>query len=439
MDRPASEYFKVSAEAKARMSEGIERNRKGYFTVEVVDSEGKRVDAEVRFKQKNHEFRFGANLFMLDEIPDSEEKNELYKQKFASLFNMATLPFYWDATEPEENKTRYHKTAEKMYRRPPVDLCLEFCEKHGIEPREHALAYEHFFPDWLKSKSDGEVKIALEKRMREISERYSSRIPTIEVTNEMFWGYGESDYKTDFYNNPNYIEYCFRLAEKYFPANELCINEWTGLWNDNGRAQDNYYLYIENALLKGARIDAIGLQYHLFYRRENYYDATRRLLNADHLYRILDNYSRLNRPIEITEITVPAFSALPEDEQHQAEIIENLYTLWFSHDKVKQIIYWNLVDGYAYGAPIGDMQNGENYFHGGLLRFDLSEKPAYKVIKKLIKETWRTDETVKTKEGIAEVKAFYGDYEVEIKTKDKTIVKTLPLLKQARKNFKIVL
>ena len=85
------------------------------------------------------------------------------------------------------------------------------------------------------------------------------------------------------------------------------------------------------------------------------------------------------------------------------------------------------------------MQNGENYFHGGLLRFDLSEKPAYKVIKKLIKETWRTDETVKTKEGIAEVKAFYGDYEVEIKTKDKTIVKTLPLLKQARKNFKIVL
>ncbi len=438
MDRPASEYFKSSTLAKERMREGVERNRKGYFTVEVVDGEGKAVDAEVRFKQKNHEFKFGANLFMLDEIPDSEEKNELYKQKFASLFNMATLPFYWDSTEPKENQTRYHKTAEKIYRRPPVDLCMEFCEKHGIEPREHALAYEHFFPDWLKGRSDGEVKRALEKRMKEISERYSSRIPTIEVTNEMFWGHGENDYKTEFYNDPNYVEYCFRLAEKYFPSNELCINEWTGLWNDSGRAQDNYYLYIENALLKGARIDAIGMQYHLFERRERYFNNTRKLLDADNLYKILDNYARLNRPIEITEITVPAFSTQIEDEQHQAELLENLYTVWFSHDKVKQIIYWNLVDGYAYGAPIGDMTSGENYFHGGLLRFDLSEKPAYKAIKKLIQQTWHTDETVKTKDGKAGVKAFYGEYEVEIKTKDKTIVKTLPLLKQGRRKIKIV-
>ena len=70
---------------------------------------------------------------------------------------MATLPFYWNATEPEEGKTRYAKNSPKLYRRPPIDLCIEFCEKHGIEPREHGLAYEHLFPEWLIDKSFDEI------------------------------------------------------------------------------------------------------------------------------------------------------------------------------------------------------------------------------------------------------------------------------------------
>jgi GH35 family endo-1,4-beta-xylanase len=229
------------------------------------------------------------------------------------------------------------------------------------------------------------------------------------------------------------------MAEKYFPNNELCINEYCAFWTGNARFTDPYYLYIENALLKGARIDAIGMQYHMFFRKENYFNATRKYYNFDHLYKIMDLYSNFGKPIEITEITVPAFSGAEEDELHQAEIIENLYTLWFSHDKTTQIIYWNLVDGYAHGTTPGDMANGENYYYGGLLRFDLSEKPAYKTIKKLITEVWHTDETVITKEGKASVKAFYGDYEVEITADGKTVTKTIPLLKGADRDIKIVL
>ena len=64
--------------------------------------------------------------------------------------------------EPEKGKTRYEKDSVPMYRRPPIDLCIEFCEKHGIEPREHALAYDNFFPKWLYDASVPEIKIALE-------------------------------------------------------------------------------------------------------------------------------------------------------------------------------------------------------------------------------------------------------------------------------------
>lgn len=208
-----------------RVAEGIETYRKGDGRIKVIDKDGKPiVNAKLKLNQKSHEFRFGANLFMLDEM-ESAEKNEKYKKYFSDVFNMATLPFYWNTLEPERGKPRYAKDSPKVYRRPAPDLCMEFCEEHGIEPREHGLAYEHFFPKWLYDADVDEIKAELERRYAEISERYADRIPTIEVTNEMEWPKGV----TKFYDEPEYIEYCFKLAEKYFPNNQLCINEGTGL------------------------------------------------------------------------------------------------------------------------------------------------------------------------------------------------------------------
>lgn len=253
-----NELIVSNAETDRRISEGIEKNRKGDFTLKVKTGE------RVTVKLKNHKFRFGCNMFMLDEIPDDKNKNEIYKEKLKDFFNMATLPFYWDATEPEEGKTRYGKNSEKIYRRPPIDLCIEFCEENGIEPREHALCYNGFFPDWLKSKTVEEEKAHIEKRMQEISSRYADKISTIEVTNEMLWPNG----KTQFYSQPDYIDFCFKLAEKYFPNNTLCINEWSSIWETNELPWDNYSSYIESELLKGGRIDAIGMQYHVFHKKE---------------------------------------------------------------------------------------------------------------------------------------------------------------------------
>lgn len=397
-----------SEQEENRIKEGIEKNRKGNFILQVSEGD------KVHVKLKNHKFRFGCNLFMLDEIPDDEKKNELYKEKLKDAFNMATLPFYWDATEPSEGHTRYAKDSEKIYRRPPIDLCMEFCEKNGIEPREHALCYEHFFPQWMKRMTIEQVKGHIEKRMQQISERYADRIPTIEVTNEMDWREGV----TDFYKAPDFMEWCYKTADKYFPNNELCINEWTGkVWETYAISRDPYYLETENVMLKGGRIDAVGMQYHMFFREEEYFDKTRKLYNIGQIFRILDNYSRLGKPIEITEVTIPAFTELAEDEETQAEILELLYAAWFSHPAVKQIIYWNLADGYAAFTTPGNMADGENYYRGGLLRFDMSEKPAYKRLCRLIKEEWTTDEDVEIKDGKACFRGFYGEYEVMVNGK----------------------
>lgn len=419
-----------------RVNSGIERNRKGYAHITVKNREGNPVEgARIRVSQKSHEFRYGANLFMLEEL-ETPQKNEAYKKYFSQLCNIATLPFYWDATEPQRGKTRYAKDSEKLYRRPPIDQCIEFCEANGIEPREHALAYAHFFPKWLEGADTQEVKAALEKRFREISERYAEKIPVIEVTNEMCW---EKE-SIAFYDEDDYIEFCFKLAEKYFPANKLCINEWSSFWEGNGRSTDFYYSYIENAMLKGARIDAVGMQYHMFFKKEEEYRATRKSYDPVQLYRILDRYAKLGKPIEITEVTIPAYSQDAEDEEIQAKLIENLYSIWFSHENVEQIIYWNLVDGYAAFAPQGDMTSGENYYYGGLLRFDMTPKPAYYTIKNLFEKTWHTEESLCTNEkGKTEFKGFYGKYEVEIQLGDKRVVKEVDLKKKNQNSFEMII
>lgn len=425
-----------------KVNSGIELYRKGYANITVKDENGNIIpNAKIKVKQKSHEFKFGANLFMLDEL-ETPEKNEIYKKYFADTFNMATLPFYWDATEPEEGKTRYDKDSSKLYRRPTIDLCIEFCEKHGIEPREHALAYEHFFPKWLYNSSVNDVKKALERRYREISERYNDKIPTIEVTNEMEWGEG----RTAFYDEPDYIEWCFKLAEKYFPANQLVINEHTGLaWGDVCRVTDKYYSYIESNILKGARVDAVGMQYHMFFNKKDEYDATRPYYNPENLYKHMDLYSKFGKPLQVTEVTIPAYSNDEEDEALQAEIIEKLYSIWFSHPSVEQIIYWNLVDGYAHvwdpdpekiKASQGNMELGENYYYGGLLRFDMTPKPAYYAIKNLIEKKWHTEaELVTDRNGTAGFKGFYGKYDVEIEIDGKTVVKEINLMNKGKNEF----
>lgn len=410
-----------------RVQAGIEAHRKGDACITVTDENGAPIPGvKVHIRQTGHAFRYGSNLFMLEEF-ESEEKNEKYKEVMRSFGNMATLPFYWDATEPERGKTRYHKNSVKVYRRPAIDLCIEFCRENGIEPREHALAYEHFFPKWMYDLPLEEARAELERRFREISERYADLIPTIEVTNEV----GHAPGHTALIQQPDYINRCFALAEKYFPNNQLGINEATRwAWDDKCRTCDKYYAYIENALLKGARIDAIGMQFHMFFRSEAEYERTRPYYDPQNLIRHMDLYARFNKPLQITEITIPAYTDDPEDEALQAEIIEYLYSIWFSHPNVEQIIYWNMVDGYAHlwdpdpekiRASQGNMSLGENYYRGGLLRFDLSPKPAYFAIKNLFEKKWRTNlDGCTDKDGRLNFRGFYGDYEAEITVNGET-------------------
>ncbi|MFA6930822.1 MAG: endo-1,4-beta-xylanase [Lentisphaeria bacterium] len=422
-----------------RIRNGIEMNRKGFATLHFTTPDKQPVkDVHLEVKQKTHDFKNGANLFMLDEFK-SQEQNETYKKLFADVFNIATLPFYWSDLEPEQGKPRFTKDSPKVYRRPAPDLCLEYCEANGIQPKAHCLNYASFVPKWVPSEIT-EEKSLLDKRFRELAERYSQQIHDWEVTNETYWGYNK---KFSFYNEPDFVEWSFETAQRYFHTNRLIINEahcniWDKLHFHGNRSP--YYMQVERALAKGARIDSIGMQYHMFYRAEEEAAQTAQYYDPERIFDVLDCYAKLGCPIQITELTIPAYRYTPEDEEIQAEIMKNLYSMWFSHPAMEAIIYWNLVDGFAAFAPQGDMHAGENYYHGGLVRYDFTPKPAYFAVKELFEKTWHTCHSLDSHESNEIVfKGFYGQYELAVSAGDRTVTQTFHLDKQHKNELDIVI
>ena len=74
---------------------------------------------------------------------------------------------------------------------------------------------------------------------------------------------------------------------------------------------------------------------------------------------------------------------------------------WKTDPLVEAITTWDFRDGAWLNAP------------SGFLRKDCSRKPSYHMLKKLIKEEWWTDETVRTDEnGWAQAEGFKGDYRI---------------------------
>ncbi len=432
-------FEKKQAYMEDRIRHGIEMNRKGFATLRFTTPDNQPVkDVHVEVKQKTHDFKYGANLFMLDEFK-SPEQNEAYKKLFADAFNIATLPFYWSDLEPEQGKPRFAKDSPKVYRRPAPDLCLEYCEANGIQPKAHCLNYASFAPKWAPREIAAEKRL-LDKRFRELAERYSHQISDWEVTNETWWSCNRN---FPFYNEPDFVEWSFETAQRYFHTNRLIINEahciiWDNLHFHGNRSP--YYMQIERALAKGARIDSVGMQYHMFYRAENEIAETAQYYDPERIFDVLDCYAKLGRPIQITELTIPAYRYAPEDEEIQAEILRNIYCMWFSHPAMEAILYWNLVDGFAAFAPQGDMTAGENYYHGGLVRYDFTPKPSYHVLKELFGKTWRTNLSLDSADASElPFKGFYGEYELDITAGDRTVTKTFHLDKQHKNELDIVI
>lgn len=391
----------------------IEKYRKGDHTLRLLDKNGQpAVGVRVEIDQKSHDFKHGANMLMLDEF-DDPEINARYRDVFSRYFNLGTVPFYWAGTEPEEGKLRYASDSPKVYRRPPTDLCVEYCEEKGILPKLHCLFYDKYIPKWLTEKDRDTAMKLYKQRFADIARRYAGRMYEVEVTNELISTHTWTDSTPLAHERDIGIE-MWELGRQFFPNEKLMINDtYTADVGIDGY-RSPYFLMIENLLLKGATIDKIGVQNHIFVgcNRPQEEDLPRKLkhLDPELLFKGLEVLSSFGKPLEVTEVTIPTFGEGEEAEQLQADILRFLYTIWFSTPLMESIVYWNLPDNCAFSTPGWN----ENACRGGLFHRDMTPKLAALEHKRLFEEEWHTRCSLVTDEkGEISFRGFYGDYVAE--------------------------
>ena len=159
----SEEYWKIwNDDAQAKIDADIEKYRKADATVEIEAPDG----AEVSIEQKTHAFFFGAHIFNFNQL-GKKEWNDRYKELYGTLFNSATVAFYWRTLELYPHAPRFEERYEDTenfwnscpqpkdqahWRRPAPDPVISFLRHRGVHIHGHPLVWgnNHWHtPTWL--------------------------------------------------------------------------------------------------------------------------------------------------------------------------------------------------------------------------------------------------------------------------------------------------
>lgn len=391
---------RIEDEILSEASASIENLRKENGRVIVRDASGGVIrGAIVRVELLCHEFLFGCNIYAFDRFW-WKAKNEKYKNCFAELFNYATIGFYWRNYEPKRGKPNYKYT----------DKVVEWCERQGIRMKGHPLlwALEHGIPQW----SDGQPSPEIQRqRVSEIISRYHDKIEFWEVVNEPAHLPGIS------------IDEPYRWAREVDRNAYLIVNDHNVM--DDGCPQ--FYALLEQAVANNIPFDGIGIQSH---------DPATMRFPLISVQQTLDHYAKLGKELHITEFT-PASDGQPItgshvqggwNEESQADYAVKFYTVCFAHPAVVAITWWDLCDGHAWRTG------------GGLLRKNMTPKPAYSALKKLIRDKWTTKKNGETDEtGTFKFRGFRGKYSFNVEWKEKHIRQDFDLTKEGSNCIEVTL
>lgn len=385
-------YWKIwNSDVQASINKNIEQYRKGDAELNIPSG------VTVKIEQLSHSFIFGGNIFLFGKL-ETTQQNRQYENTFGALFNSATLPFYWKTLEPEQGKPRYTAGSSYIFRRPPVDPILEFCESNKIMTKGHAIIYgmrRWGHPDWMPSDRK-EMEFYFEKHIQELALRYKDRIQIWDVVNEPV------DQANRGIMPDDYTYKSYKWAMKYFP--ESVIFNINDIDFKSGIPYTRRYVEIaRNMIDRGIRIDNVGAQMHIFNPVEAQKIAEGdNILTPAKLTDVVDCLNEVGRPVHVSEVTVCAPDSTSIGSAIQAVIAENLYRFWFSCPNITGITWWNVVDGG--GAP------GEPSY-SGLYDKRMRKKPVYETLDRLINREWKTSlTTTSNAQGVVRFRGFKGHY-----------------------------
>jgi len=375
------------------VSEQIDKVRKGEATLRFLRPDGKPLaGAQVEIRQTGHEFLFGCaipNPSGLLRRVQSQEQLAAFQSRFLQLFNYATTEnaAKWVVVEPQEGQYRFQD----------LDTIVEWCGAHAVRLKGHCLVWgthgPQGVPDWLRAYEGERLREKVRERVQMMVSRYGERVPVWDVVNEPLHAKWFEERL-----GPGYVADALRWAREAAPGAMLLVNDFRGMMGD-APAYARRLAGIRNA---GAPLDALGEQVHdppFWY-------------SANLIRETLDTLATVGVPVHLTEFTYPSDgrevvggpAGAVWDEQTQGAFYEHCYRAFFAHPAVEAVTMWALWDGSSWKPG------------GGILRTDLSPKPAFEALDRLINHEWRTNVTLLTDpDGRASLRAFFGGYEAALR------------------------
>jgi endo-1,4-beta-xylanase len=184
---------------------------------------------------------------------------------------------------------------------------------------------------------------------------------------------------------------------------------------------------LKTAIDNEVPFDGIGIQAH---------EPRTMRFPLDRVRQILDQYAALGKELHITEFT-PTSGGKPItgshregvwDEAAQADYAVKFYRVCFAHPAVRAITWWDLCDD-------GSWLEG-----GGMLRADMSPKPVYTDLERLIHTEWKTRTTGKTDAaGRFAFRGFHGTYRIVAEGQGSSVTKDFHLNKRGQNELTITL
>jgi len=312
----------------------------------------------------------GANLFGFGADDD-------YNIHFARLFNLAILPFHWRQFEPEDGAEQWHQ----------IESMLDWTQANRIQAKGHPLVTldKSDLPDWALQGSFDEIKQAAADRVARILHRCAGTIDLWDLIATADAG------RLDF-TKKQILELTAAVAEaarQAQPRARTTINIAAPFGEHAAQRPQAWgpLEYLSACIETGIDFDIIGLEFY-------FGSGTALCRDLLEISARLDDYAALGKPVHITAIGCPSShkpdpfhllgSGCVEDagrwhgrwsEKLQAEWVEKFYVICCGKPYVESVMWWDVADC------------ERHYFtHGGLLRHDLSPKPAYLRIERIAGE-----------------------------------------------------
>ncbi len=366
-------------------NERIERLRKADATLIALDEKGNPLkNVTVKVEQVNHAFLFGCAALSLLKHSDAQ-KEAIYQKQFGDLFNFATILSFWHETDPEPDRLNLDTLTAQARR----------LQEMGIRVKAHPLILAGACPKWVPKDPDVTRELT-QKRIDDLVRRTKGLIDVWDVVGDATTASGVQNGLGAWARKAGAVSFtsdALKWARRANPNALLIYNDY--------KLDADYLNLIRDVVKQKAPLDALGLEAHMGGSE----------WTLEKVCETAETFQKLGKPLHFSEITVLSDNRPGEPEKaatgelRQADYVEKFYTLLFSHPAVEGIMWWNFVDGDWDNSP------------GGLLRADLTPKPAYERLHKLIREKWWTAAKLTTNsKGTVNFRGFAGRYRFTLQT-----------------------